>query len=392
MVAAASAFSTSIEQLRQPFKAFTRESWDLVIVGGGPAGLATAIVAAERGLSVLVVERREFPPDKACGEGVLPPGVHALEQLGVTRHLKPSSYRPFAGIRFLQEDGTSAECRLSRSGLGIRRTVLVEAMTRRASELGATLVHSCDVSTIERTANDAVVQTSGGRVTARLVVAADGLHSRIRRASGLDAAPGARRRFALRQHYRVAPWTDMVEVHVNKSAQAFATPVTADSVGVNFLWEDGAVAEPTVDSLLARFPALEERLHDTQTITSVKGAGPMGRGALRRTAERLVLMGDAAGFVDSISGDGLSIAFNSALILGRHLPEVLARGGTRESLTAYESAARRLFRGYWIVTNGLLWLARHPAARSTTIHYLSRHERVFRATMAIAMRLMASAD
>jgi flavin-dependent dehydrogenase len=391
MVAAASAFATGIEE-QPPLKVFTGESWDLAIVGGGPAGLATAIVAAKAGHSVLVVERREFPPDKACGEGVLPPGVHALEQLGVTRHLEPSSYRPFAGIRFLQEDGTSAEGRLPRNGLGIRRTVLVEAMARRATEIGATLVHSCDVSAIERTSDGAVVQTSAGRVRARLVVAADGLHSRIRRASGLDAAAGVRRRFALRQHYRMPPWTDMVEVHVDKSAQAFATPVTADSVGVNFLWEDGAIAEPTVDSLLARFPTLMERLHEAPAITSVKGAGPMGRGALRRTAQRLVLMGDAAGFVDSISGDGLSIAFNSALILGKHLPQVLARGATLESLAPYESAARRLFRGYWIVTNGLLWLARHPAARSGTIHYLSRHQRVFSAAMGTAMKLMASAN
>jgi flavin-dependent dehydrogenase len=392
VVAAAPAIASSVEQPPSSSGGFARESWDLVIVGGGPAGLATAIVAAEHGLAVLVLERREFPPDKACGEGILPPGVRALERLGVTRRLDRSQFHPLAGIRFLQEDGSSAECLFPSNGLGIRRTALVEAMTRRAAELGATIRHSCDVSDVRRTANESVVETSAGSVTARLVVAADGLHSRLRRASGLDAAPAAYRRFALRRHYRIGPWTDLVEVYVDKNGEAVVTPVAADSVSINFTWEDGSIAGPSINSLADRFPALQERLRDAAPITSVKGAGPMARGALRRTSDRLVLMGDAAGFVDSISGDGLSIAFSSALILGKHLPEVLVRQATRKSLTGYDRAARRLFRGYWIVTNSLLWLARHPGVRSGTIHYLARHRRVFSAVMGTAMTMMVSVD
>lgn len=118
----------------------------------------------------------------------------------------------------------------------------------------------------------------------------------------------------------------------------------------------------------------------------------MARLSRRRTSDGLVLMGDAAGFVDSISGDGLSIAFNSALILGRHLPRVLAEGATRGSLAAYETAARRLFRGYWLVTNGLLWLARHPAARKATIRFLSKRERILETVMSGAMAMMTTAD
>jgi len=75
-------------------------------------------------------------------------------------------------------------------------------------------------------------------------------------------------------------------------------------------------------------------------------AGPMARGATRRNVNRMVLVGDAAGFVDSISGEGLSIAFNSALMLGKHLDEILKCGATRESMQAYEREARRLYRGY----------------------------------------------
>jgi flavin-dependent dehydrogenase len=391
MVAASRTSLTSDIQNTTTRNRFAREFWDLVVVGGGPAGLASAIVAAQQGSSVLVLERRESPPDKACGEGILPPGVRALERLGVASWIDPTLRRPFAGIRFIQQDGSAAESMLPSHGLGIRRTVLVEAMTRRAEELGAVIDHSCDVLNVERTATESIIQTRDRRIGARLVVAADGLHSRLRRAALLDGAPSSHRRFALRQHYRVKPWTDLVEVYVADSGEAVATPVSSDCVGINFTWEDGQLAEPTIVSLANRFPALQDRLRDSTPITSVKGAGPMRRAARRRTADGLVLMGDAAGFVDSISGDGISIALNSALILGQHLPHVLARNATRESLAGYEKAARRLFRGYWIVTNGLLWISRHPRARGATINYLSRHRRAFSAIMGTAMTMMASA-
>ena len=117
----------------------------------------------------------------------------------------------------------------------------------------------------------------------------------------------------------------------------------------------------------------------------------MGCAAARRTAERLVLFGDAAGFIDSVSADGLSIAFNSALVLGEHLPAVLGCDATLASLRAYERAARRLFRSYWAVTHGLLWIARHSRCRRGLIHFLAHHPDVCQAMMGGAMNLMLAA-
>jgi flavin-dependent dehydrogenase len=209
--------------------------------------------------------------------------------------------------------------------------------------------------------------------------------------SGLEAAPSSRRRFALRQHYKIRPWTDFVEVYVDDKGEAVVTPVSNESVGINFVWEDGAIEQPRIPVLANRFPALLARLANAPTISSVRGAGPMARAATRRNGDRMVLVGDAAGFVDSISGDGLSIAFNSALILGKHLPEILKRGATRESMQAYEREARRVYRGYWLVTSGLLAIARHPRARRTIINSLMRHPAAFSALMSGAMRMMVSA-
>jgi menaquinone-9 beta-reductase len=372
-----------------------RELWDLVIVGGGPAGLAVAIVAAEQGLSVTVVERRDCSPDKACGEGVLPPGVKALQRLGIADRFDRSTSYPFAGIRFIQEDGSSAESQMPASGLGIRRKLLVEALARRAEELGAVLRHRCSVNRVEVDANansnEAVVHTTQGKIFGRLVVAADGLHSQLRKASGLDAPPSRRRRLALRQHYKIRPWTNFVEVYLDDKGEAVVTPVSDQSVGINFVWEDGIIEQPNILVLKGRFPALIARLGDAPPISSIRGAGPMARAATRRNGDRMVLVGDAAGFVDSISGDGLSIAFNSALILGTHLPEILKHDATRQSMQSYEREARRLYRGYWLVTNGLLTVARHPRARRMIIKSLMRHPGIFRGLMSGAMRMMISA-
>jgi flavin-dependent dehydrogenase len=361
---------------------------DVVVVGGGPAGLAAAIVAALRGVAVLVLEQRAFPPDKACGEGLLPPAVCALERLGVLTEIPHADRRPFAGIRFIQEDGVGAALPLPGGGLGVRRTVLVEAMARRATRLGVVIADRTPVRAVERGGSGALVRTAHGDVRTRLVVAADGLHSPLRREARLTLRPGRRRRFALRQHFALRPWSDDVEVYVDALGEAVVTPVSDHTVNVNFVWEQDLVEHPTLATLCARFPTLEARLAGAPPASTIRGAGPMARYASRRTCHRLALIGDAGGFVDSIAADGLSMAFNSALALGETLPGILARDATVASLAPYERAARRLFRNYQLVTNGLLWIARHPTLRRRLVRYLSQHQAVGDAMMSGAMRLM----
>ena len=364
------------------------DAYDVVVAGGGPAGLAAAIVAAGRGASVLVVEQRAFPPDKACGEGLLPPAVWALERLGVLAEIAPTARRAFTGIRFVQEDGASAMLPLAQGGLGVRRTVLIEAMARRAAALGVVIAARTAIRDVERRAETAVVTTANGVVRARLVVAADGLHSPLRRAAHLGAPPSPRGRFAVRQHLAIRPWSTCVEVYVDHLGEAVVTPVSDEAINVNFVWEPDTIAHPTFATLAARFPALHARIGDALPVSTIRGAGPMARTALRRTCERMVLIGDAGGFIDSIAADGLAMAFNSALVLGPMLPGVLAAGATTASLAPYERAARGLFRNYRIVTQSLLWIARHPSLRGQLVRYLARHQAVGDAMMSGAMRLM----
>src|SRR5258708_10196818 len=129
------------------------------------------------------------------------------------------------------------------NGMGIRRTVLVEALATRAEDQGAVLRNRCSVLGFKATSSDAVLYTTDGEMFASLIVAADGLHSSMRKASGLDAAQSTRRRFALRQHYQIRPWSDFVEVYVDAKGEAVVTPGSDQSGSINFVLVDGTIME-----------------------------------------------------------------------------------------------------------------------------------------------------
>ncbi|MEU0400564.1 NAD(P)/FAD-dependent oxidoreductase [Streptomyces sp. NPDC006197] len=316
---------------------------DLLVVGGGPAGLATAIHGARRGFDVMVAEPRPAPIDKACGEGLMPSAVHALRALDV--HVPGPCLR---GIRYVDAAGDrSAEARFrTGSGLGVRRTVLHEALAARAARLGVPVVPH---RVRQVTQSEAYVTADG--ITARYLVAADGLHSPTRRALGLTVRPSAARRhtprYGLRRHYAVEPWTDLVEVHWSTDCEAYVTPLGPGQVGVAILTS----RQLPFDEQLTRFPHLAARLR-TADRTPVRGAGPLRQQARSRVAGRVLFVGDAAGYVDALTGEGLTLALTAADTLVRCLREGRPQ--------AYEQAWWRLSRSYRLLTRSLLWVRNQP--------------------------------
>lgn len=359
---------------------------DVVIVGGGPAGLAAAIAAARRGLGAVVLERGALPVDKACGEGVLPAGVAALERAGVLPLLDRAACAPLEGVRYVQEDGSTAEARFpAPGGLGVRRTALAQALAARARALGAELREGCPALGHRRIAGGIEIATPAGAVVARLLVAADGLGSRLRRDEGLDAPAAGTRRFGLRRHVRTRPWSALVEIHLAEGAEAYVTPVGPEEVGVALLWGEPRPAGPGFEALLALFPALEARLAGAPASSRARGAGPLARAARARVADRFALLGDAAGYVDAVTGEGLSLSLRCAEALGEILPEALARGATREALWPYELAFQRLFRKYALATRALLLIAARPRLRRQVVRLLGRSPRAFDALLERAL-------
>jgi menaquinone-9 beta-reductase len=342
---------------------------DVAIAGGGPAGLAAGIHAARAGLSVAVFEREELPRDKACGEGLMPPGLRALERLGARAGLGAADWAPIRGVRYLQEDGSALEGRLpGAGGIGIRRTALARVLLEKAREAGVAVHAKTAVRAHRHAEGRTSVQTDAGTWEAAVLVAADGLASPLRAAEGLDAPAFGPRRFGLRQHVRLRPWTDCVEVHLSKGLEAYVTPAGEERVGVAFLWEDGRVP-PQISwpALVQRFPALEARLRGVETDSTPRGAGPLRRRVLARVRPGFVLLGDAAGYVDAITGEGLSLALVCAEALGACLPEAVARRGDPSAFGPYLATCQREYRRYALVATSVLWLARHPMLRRSVL-------------------------
>ena len=353
---------------------------DVLVAGGGPVGLATAIRCALAGLTVTVAEPRTAPVDKACVEGVMPAAVRRLATLGVT----PDGY-PLRGIRYL--DGRHQADALFRheAGLGVRRTVLHAALAERAAALGVTAA-PVRIGAFEQHPDHV---TAAG-LEARYLVAADGLHSAIRRALEREAmereamagaaagrqparhgalAPGRGRsvagrrpppRYGLRRHYRVAPWSDLVEVYWTRGAEAYVTPVSADVIGVALLCSRlGGPGGPGTDAAadgfaarLAAFPALLDRLGGAVPASALRGAGPLRQDVHRRVYGRVLLVGDASGYLDALTGEGIGVGLAQADALAA----CLAAGRPAD----YERAWRHVSSPAWRLTAGLLWSRNQP--------------------------------
>lgn len=333
---------------------------DLVVAGGGPVGLATALYAARAGLDVLVREPRAGPIDKACGEGLMPGAVVALADLGVA----PAGH-PILGIRYL--DGTSraeAPFRCG-NGLGVRRTTLHAAMLDAVSTAGIT-VTGPGVRQIRDRGDHLLVDGE----PVRYLVAADGLHSRIRSLVGLDGpAPGdRRRRYGLRRHAPLPPWTEFVEVHWSAVGEAYVTPVADDQVGIAVL----SSRRCGFDELIGQFPAIAERLAGCEP-TRVRGAGPLRQRVRGRVNGRVLLVGDAAGYIDALTGEGIALGLAQA----RAAVAAITAGDPRR----YETEAHRIGRPHTALTVGLLTATRLPVVRRRMVPVAHRLPRVFGAVV-----------
>jgi flavin-dependent dehydrogenase len=352
---------------------------DLLVVGGGPAGLATALAARRHGLAVTVVDRGEPPRDKACGEGLMPDAVAALAALGVD----PAALggHPFRGIRYLDDAGEGAVAEAdfpAAAGLGVRRTRLHAALVERAAAAGVELRWRTAVDGIERGAEGWRALAGGRPLAGRWLVAADGLHSRLRRGAGLAGRPAPRRRFGVRRHYRLALWSEHVEVWWTDGCEAYVTPVAGELVGVAVLWDRDRLGTAGFDALLARFPRLAARLAGAPHASRDRGAGPLEQRVRAVVSGNLALVGDAAGYVDAITGEGLALAFHQAGALAA----ALAAGDP----AAYAVAHRRLARLPDGLTRLLLAVERRPRLRRRTIRALAAEPALFARLLAIHSR------
>jgi flavin-dependent dehydrogenase len=338
----------------------------VLIVGGGPAGLAAAIAARAKGLRVTLVDSRKPPIDKACGEGLLPEGVAALQNLGVD--LCDACPTPFTGIRFSDEN-SSASARFPRgTAFGLRRTALHKLLFDHAVSEGVEFAWGAYVSDFD----GAGAKVNDTRIRCHWLIGADGQQSRVRRFAKLGRDLRGPTRFGFRRHYSVAPWTDLVEVYWGSHCQMVITPTGADEICVSLFTND---LHLRIDDALRAFPQVARRLRNAQPVSTLAGAvTSLGRaGAVTR--ENIALVGDASGTVDGIAGQGLSLAFQQAQALG----EALGRG----DLAHYECAHRRIMHSARRMTRLLLLMSASATIRRKALRLFAAHPSIFSKLMSI---------
>lgn len=330
---------------------------DILIAGGGPAGLAAGIRAAQRGLDAVILEPEPAPIDKACGEGLMPAALDQLETLGVDPEALEGY--PFRGVRYL--DARDPRIRAtgefpSAAGKGVRRLELHRVLAERADELG---VEQCRRRVREpEVIDDAGVKAAG--LCGRYLVGADGLHSTVRRKLGVEVDERGTARYGIRRHFRLEPWTDRVEVHWSGEAEAYVTPVGPETIGVAMLFEEAGRYEELLDS----FPILRRRLAGAEPVTDQQGGGPFDQRVQHRVVERVLLVGDAAGYVDPLTGEGVALAVETACAA----VDAIADG----EADRYEDEWRRRTREYFWLTGGLLTLTRPRWTHQPLISLLDR--------------------
>ena len=341
------------------------EKTDVFVVGGGPAGLAAAIAARQKGFSVMVADGSAPFIDKSCGEGMMPETLAVLESLGVK--FERSAGHRFRGISFIGSGAQVSADFPREHGIGLRRPLLHERLVARAEECGVQFLWKTPISGIISGASTGSIQVAERNIRAKWIVGADGHGSRVRRWIGLESSARDGQRFAIRRHYRIKPWSNYTEIHWSGTTQAYVTPTGEEEVCVVVLAE--TPASGLFGAALDEMPALREKLFGAPLGSRDRGAVTAMRTLHRVQKNNVALIGDASGGVDAITGEGLRLAFRQAL--------PLADAMAANDLAQYQRAHRKLARRPMLMGNLMLWLGRNPRIRARVLRTMHDNPELF---------------
>jgi geranylgeranyl reductase family protein len=339
-----------------------KPAWDVVVVGAGPAGTSAAIVLAERGFRVALVDKARFPRWKPCAEYANPEAMRLLERLGLLEHVREAGAVEFRGMRLVSPSGQRLDLDFTadagRHALGVSRWVLDALAVERCRALGVEVLEGSPVRRV-LVADGAVAGVRVKRrgmeldLLARVVIGADGHHSAIARLLGLERPMRWPRRIGLAAHLEGFPLADeMGEMHVTARGYCGLAPQENGRVNAamvvdltTFGARTGSV-ERYFDAALRAYPGLTERMQTTRRVTTVRGVGPLARRVARVSGAGFVLAGDAAGFFDPVTGEGIYDALRGGVLAAEAIAPALEQGDTSaQALATYDRARREAFAG-----------------------------------------------
>jgi geranylgeranyl reductase family protein len=358
--------------------------FDALVVGAGPAGSVAAAILAKEGLRVALLERAAAPHEKICGEYVGPRAVADLERLGFGEALRGVATRRLDGMAMVVPDGTVVESAFvtdagaAAHGLSVARALLDGALQQEARRRGAQLSFERAVTAVEF-GRDGVVVHAGEPWRARWLIGADGRFSLVARACGLAVPAGSdarpRQRGVIHAWLRnVADVRDRGEMHLLRDGAYLGLDPLADGrLNAGLVVDVATVAAAVRDqdggarllAAAARSPALAPRFRAAQVEGEVRYLAPMTTAVRAVASGRALLVGDAAGFVDPLTGEGIALAIASGELAARAIVQALRAGDrpehARAAAAAYARDHARLVRGKRWLHPLLQALLRRPA-------------------------------
>jgi len=370
---------------------------DLLVVGGGPAGAATAAWAARAGLDVLLAERHVFPREKACSEYLSPEATRDLDALGVLDALEAGGAARLTGMRIVADDGSEVLGRFPTApglrpyrpyGIALPRSRLDAAVLGAAARAGAGVLEGVAVEQLvveDGVVCGAVLRRGDRRweERSRALVGADGLHSRVATRLGLSRRRGPRRLALVAHLADVDGMADYGEMFVRRGRYVGLAPIgggLVNAAAVVPAGEAGAIARDPAAFLraeLGAFPELRRRLARAREVRETMAAGPFARSSRRAVADGALLVGDAADFFDPFTGEGIFAALRGGRLAAEALAAALAAGAaTRAALRPYRRARRRTFLGKWAFERVAALSATRPALMRRFARHLAQRPAV----------------
>jgi flavin-dependent dehydrogenase len=368
---------------------------DVAVVGAGPAGAAAAILLAEHGLDVVVLDRAELPRPKICGEYLSPEAARLLDRLGVLKALDVAGAVPLAGLRITAPDGTTVVGRYRELGgwrpyrqhaTGVARATLDGVLIERLRGLPIDLREQTRVVDVLVEAGQVIGVRAEDRerrpldVRARVVIAADGRTSVVAQRLGCRQPHPLRRMALITYVSGVEDCRELGEIFVDPPDYAILNPLRPDRINLGLVVPLAHVApwsgrlDDFFTARVRQLPHLARRLAGGWRVEPIRALGPLAHRVDPPRVGGVVLVGDAAGFYDPFTGEGIFAALRSAELATQIVTRGLRAGDlSARALAAYERARRQAFAGKERVTRALQFVIRHRRLANLACRTLARH-------------------
>lgn len=372
-------------------------SYDAIIVGGGPAGSATGALLARRGFNVLLLDRARFPRDKACGEYTSPETENVLRRIGALDAVVAAGARRLPTMRVISPSGRefTMDYNASRPDrphvLATPRRVLDSALLDHARRCGVEVREGSKVEGVtlrDGKVGGVLLRLKGGQVSeesGRLVVGADGVHSAVVRSLGISAPLRWPRNLGMVVHYAGYSGLDTWgEMHVSKRGYAGLAPLSGGLVNVGLVMPldaaqklTGKTATERFEEFALSFPGVATCLEGAERVSTVRGVGPIGARVKRPYGPGYLLVGDAAGFFDPFTGEGVYKALRGAELAAEVAAYALERNDlSARSLRRYNTLRRREFAAKEMVCRLVQTFVAVPGTMDYVVARIARRERV----------------